>query len=149
VGDGPQKALVERLVEQYGLQEMVELPGAVFQEHLKPYLERADVFVLPCITASNGDMDGIPVSLMEAMAMEIATVSTYVSGIPELIKDGESGLLVKEKDPEALADALQTLLKDEEKRATLGKNGRRKVVEEFDIHKSAARLAEIVERYVG
>jgi colanic acid/amylovoran biosynthesis glycosyltransferase len=148
VGDGPQKPLVEKLVEQYDLQAAFELPGAVFQEHLKAYLIRADVFVLPCITTSSGDMDGIPVSLMEAMAMEIATVSTYVSGIPELIEDGESGLLVREQDPEALADALQRLLGDEELRTRLGKNGRRKVVEEFNIHKSAADLAEIFERYL-
>jgi colanic acid/amylovoran biosynthesis glycosyltransferase len=148
VGDGPQKALVEKLVEQYHLQTAFELPGAVFQEHLKAYLNRADVFVLPCITASSGDVDGIPVSLMEAMAMEIATVSTYVSGIPELIEDGESGLLVRERDPEALADALQRLLGDKELRTRLGKNGRRKVVEEFNIHKSAADLAGIFERYL-
>jgi len=148
VGDGPQKALVEQLVEQYALQEVVELAGVVFQEHLKEYLNRADVFVLPCMIASNGDMDGIPVSLMEAMAMEIATVSTYVSGIPELIEDGQSGLLVKEKDAEALADALQRLLEDDELRTRLGKNGRQKVMEEFNIDKSAAQLATLFERYL-
>jgi colanic acid/amylovoran biosynthesis glycosyltransferase len=148
VGDGPQRALVEQLVEQYALQEVVELTGVVFQEHLKEYLNRADVFVLPCVTASNGDIDGIPVVLMEAMAMEIATVSTYVSGIPELMEDGQSGLLVKEKDPVALADAMQHLLADSELRIKLGKSGRQKIIEEFNIDKNVAQLATLFERYL-
>jgi len=140
---------VEQLVEQYALQEAIELTGAVPQEHLKEYLSRADVFVLPCITASNGDMDGIPVSLMEAMAIEIPTVSTYVSGIPELIEDGQNGLLVSEKDEVALANALQRLLEDEVLRTKLGKDGRQKVMHEFNIHKNAAQLATLFERYVS
>jgi colanic acid/amylovoran biosynthesis glycosyltransferase len=149
VGDGPQRALVEQLVERYALQGVIELKGAVLQEHLKDYLNRADVFVLACVTTSNGDMDGIPVSLMEAMAMEIPTVSTYVSGIPELIEDGQSGLLVGEKDGVALADALQRLLEDEALRIKLGKNGRQKIIHEFDIHKNAAQLVTLFERYLS
>lgn len=149
VGDGPQRTLVEQLVEQYALQEAVELTGVVFQENLKEYLNKADVFVLPCITASNGDMDGIPVVLMEAMAMEIATVSTYVSGIPELIEDGVNGLLVQEKDAVALADTLQRLLEDDELRLRLGKNGRQKVMREFDIDKTTAQLTSLFEKYLS
>jgi glycosyltransferase involved in cell wall biosynthesis len=149
VGDGPQRTLVEQLVEQYALQEAIELTGVVFQENLKEYLNQADVFVLPCITASNGDMDGIPVVLMEAMAMEIATVSTYVSGIPELIEDGVNGLLVQEKDAVALADTLQRLLEDDELRLRLGKNGRQKVIREFDIDKTTAQLTTLFEKYLS
>jgi colanic acid/amylovoran biosynthesis glycosyltransferase len=148
VGDGPQRALVEQLVEQYALQSTVELVGTVFQEELKAYFNQADIFALPCLTASNGDMDGIPVALMEAMAMEIANVSTFVSGIPELIEDQRSGLLVKEKDAVALAGALQRLLEDEALRRRLGKNGRQKVLDEFDIDQNAAQLANLFERYL-
>jgi len=148
VGDGPQRILVEQLVEQYALQEYVELTGVVFQENLKKYLDQAGIFVLPCITASNGDMDGIPVVLMEAMAMEIATVSTYVSGIPELIEDGRNGLLVDEKNPVALADAMQRLLADSELRMKLGKSARQKIAEEFNINRSTAQLATLFERYL-
>jgi len=148
IGDGLQMGLVKQLVEQYDLQEVVELPGVVYQENLKEYLRQADVFVLPCVTASDGDMDGVPVSLMEAMSMEIATVSTYVSGIPELIEDNVSGLLVPEKDPVALADALQRLFEDNALRLRLGKNGRQKVVQEFDIDKSTAKLADLFEQYL-
>jgi colanic acid/amylovoran biosynthesis glycosyltransferase len=148
IGGGEQKLLLERLVKQYALEEHVELVGAAPQEVVKGYLERADLFVLPCITASNGDMDGIPVSLMEAMAMEIPTVSTYVSGIPELIQDGDTGLLVEEKDEAALADALQRVLEDQALRTRLGKNGRRQVVQEFNIHTNAAQLATLFRRYL-
>ncbi len=148
IGDGPQKMLVEQLVERHALQKVIELTGAVFQERLKEYLEQADVFVLPCVTASNNDVDGVPVSLMEAMAMEIATVSTRVSGIPELIQDNVSGLLVPEQDAEALADALQRLLEDDELCLRLGKAGRQKVLREFNIDKSTAQLAVLFERYL-
>jgi glycosyltransferase involved in cell wall biosynthesis len=149
VGDGPQRAFAEKLVEQYGLQGVIELKQAMPQEQVREYLKRTDIFVLPCITASNGDMDGIPVSLMEAMAMEIPTVSTYVSGIPELIKDGQSGLLVREKDHVALADALQRLIEDKDLRMMLGKNGRQRVLQDFNIHKNADQLAALFERYVN
>jgi glycosyltransferase involved in cell wall biosynthesis len=148
IGDGPQRGHLQQLVDQYALDEVVELKGMVFQEDLKEYLECADVFVLPCVTAANGDMDGVPVSLMEAMAMEIATVSTCVSGIPELIEDGVSGLLVPEKDAVALANALQKLLEDDELRLRIGKNGRQKVIGEFDINQSTAQLAALFRRYM-
>jgi colanic acid/amylovoran biosynthesis glycosyltransferase len=148
IGDGPQRALVETLVERHALQEVVELKRAMPQEQVREYLKRTDIFVLPCITASDGDMDGIPVSLMEAMAMEIPTVSTFVSGIPELIENGKSGLLVKERDPVALADALQRLIEEKELRVLLGKNGRQRVLQDFDVHKNAHQLATLFERYL-
>jgi colanic acid/amylovoran biosynthesis glycosyltransferase len=147
-GDGPQRPIIEQLIEQYKLHDKVKLVGALFQEQLKDYLNQADIFALPCIVASNGDIDGIPNVLMEAMALEIPVVSTYVSGIPELIENDHYGLLVDEKDEVALAKALQRLLEDEALRSRLGKNGRRKVIDEFNIKHNAAKLAEIFERYV-
>ncbi|PWB49898.1 MAG: colanic acid biosynthesis glycosyltransferase WcaL [Anaerolineales bacterium] len=144
-GDGPQKPIIQRLIDQYGLKEIVDLPGAIFIEQVRDYLNQADIFVLPCIVARNGDMDGIPVALMEAMACEIAVVSTRVSGIPELIQDGESGLLVSEKDAIALADAIQRLIEDKELCLQLGKNGRQKVMREFDVDGNASQLAKLFE----
>jgi len=114
----------------------------------RPLLEQADLFVLPCITARDGDMDGIPVSLMEAMAMEIPVVSTTVSGIPELIENEQSGLLVAEKDVTALADGLQRLLADEARRVRLGKAGRQKIIREFNVHQNADPLAMLFESYL-
>lgn len=148
-GDGPQGSILERLILEYQIQDKVQLVGIVFQEQLSDYLDRSDMFVLPCLTADNGDQDGIPVVLMEAMAMEIPTISTYVSGIPELIEDGQSGLLVREKDAVALADAIQRLLIDDELRRAIGKNGRQKVIQEFNIHENAAQLANLFKKYLN
>ncbi|RLC80054.1 MAG: hypothetical protein DRJ03_10360 [Chloroflexi bacterium] len=148
IGGGPQLATVQTLVARHDLTNCVELTGPLFQEQLKPYLARADVFVLPCITAANGDMDGVPVSLMEAMATEIAVVSTTVSGIPELIQDDENGFLVPEKDSVALANVLRRLIEDPALRIRLGQNGRQKIVQEFDVHKNAEQLTILFERYV-
>ncbi|RME41108.1 MAG: colanic acid biosynthesis glycosyltransferase WcaL, partial [Caldilineae bacterium] len=148
-GDGAQRPLLEEMIARYGLQEQVKLLGVIFQEDLRQYLCRADIFALPCQVAQNGDMDGIPVALMEAMAMELPVVSTRISGIPELVTDGHDGLLVEQKDPVALADALQRLLTDPALRHRLGKRARQKIVQSFDVDKSAARLAQIFHRYLN
>lgn len=142
-GDGPQRALLQQMISQYQLQHQVQLPGTIFQEQLVNHLSQADLFVLPCVTAQNGDRDGIPVSLMEAMAMALPVVSTYVSGIPELIEDGRTGLMVPEKDAEALADAIQRLLEDDVLRAKLGQAGRQKIAADFNLDKTSAQLAEL------
>jgi glycosyltransferase involved in cell wall biosynthesis len=148
-GDGPQRPLLEQLIRNYQLQSKVHLVGVVFQEQLGDYLNRTDIFVLPCVIACNGDRDGVPVALMEAMAMELPSISTYVSGIPELIEDGQSGLLVKEKDAVALADAIQRLIGAPELRLQLGQNARQKIMREFNIHKSGEQLGALFEVYVN
>ncbi|HID07239.1 MAG TPA: glycosyltransferase, partial [Armatimonadetes bacterium] len=113
---------------------------------LRHFLNRANVFVLPCVRDESGDQDGIPVVLMEAMAMELPTVSTTISGIPELIDHGRSGLLTPPGDAVALADALQHLNNDPELRQRFGKAGRETVIKEFNIHKSADQMAVLFEK---
>jgi colanic acid/amylovoran biosynthesis glycosyltransferase len=148
VGDGPQGSLLQQMIEEDGLSDRVNLVGVVFQENLKNYLNRADIFALPCIVASDQDRDGLPNTLIESMAMGIPTISTTVSGIPELIAHMETGLLVPPRDEVSLAQAIATLLEDKELRAVLGKGGRSKVVEEFEIEKNAERLFRIFETYL-
>ncbi len=143
-GDGPERDSIERLAARYGLKDSVAMVGRVFQEQAREWLNSTDIFVLPCIKTAHGDMDGIPVVLMEAMACEVPVISTRISGIPELVDDGESGLLVEENDAAALADALQLLIADKDLRLRLGKNGRQKVLREFDVDRSASRLAELL-----
>ncbi len=89
-------------------------------------------------------MDGIPVALMEAMALQKAVVSTALSGIPELIEHGVSGLLVAQRDSHALADALESLLSDAARRQALGRAARARVERDFDLCRSTARLAELI-----
>ena len=106
-------------------------------------MKQADAFVLPCVLAKDGDQDGIPVSLMEAMAYGVPCVSTHVSGVPELIEDGKEGLLVPQKDALALADALEKLARDPDIRAKFAKAGRLKVEREFTLQGLAGKLDEL------
>lgn len=149
VGDGPERPLLEQLIGENSLEACVSLEGVVFQEHLKEYLNRADVFVLPCIVASDGDRDGIPNTLIEAMAMGIPTLSTYVSGIPELIEHERTGMIVPEKDDRALAEALGRLLDDEPLRLKLGRAGRQRIEQEYALDKNVEALKTVFEQYLS
>jgi colanic acid/amylovoran biosynthesis glycosyltransferase len=149
VGGGPQESLLRQLIGENDLASYVSLEGVVFQEHLKEYLNRADVFVLPCVVASDGDRDGIPNTLIEAMAMGIPTISTGVSGIPELIKNERTGLIVPEKDEQALAEALGRLLDDEPLRLKLSQGGRQQVEQDYALDKNVEKLKAIFERYLS
>ena len=149
VGSGPQEDLLQQMIKDDSLSCCVSLEGMAFQENLREYLDRTDVFVLPCVIASDQDMDGIPNTLMEAMAMEIPTISTTISGIPELIEDMKTGLLVPPRDEVSLSKAIATLLDHTELRLALGKAGRTKVIEEFEIKKNADRLLSVFKSCLG
>ncbi len=140
IGQGPEEKMLRQLVQEYGLDDRVHLLGAMPQERVRELLRQADIFVLPCVVASDGDRDGIPVVLIEAMAMGLPVISTSLSGIPELIENGVSGWVVSPQDEEELARAVAILLRDPQQRAKMGAAGRRKVLEEFNIERSAAQL---------
>lgn len=141
VGDGPQRTYLECLIEQYNLHDTVKLAGVIFQEKLQDYYRAADILVLPSIIASDGDRDGIPVALIEAMAIGRPVVSTQVSGIPELVEHGQTGLLVPPGDAEALAEALLTLIRDESLRQQMGRASREKVIRQFSLNDNIAQVA--------
>ena len=105
----------------------------------------ATLFALPCIVTDNGDRDGIPNVLVEAMRLGLPVVSTRVSGIPELIIDGDTGLLVPPRDTRALTDALARLLDDPHLRGRLAAGAARHVLHEFDLVGNAARLRELLD----
>lgn len=142
-GMGSEYDELSKLIQQCRLTNIVFLKGPAYQEEIKKILISGNVFVLPCIRAENGDMDGIPVALMEAMAMEVPVISTNISGIPELIENNVSGLLVAPNNAEELAKAILLLIENEGLRKTLGRNGRKKVVEMFDIKKNIDKLENI------
>jgi glycosyltransferase involved in cell wall biosynthesis len=143
-GEGPERAALQASVLALGLQDQVELPGALPQERVRAALDEAVVFALPCEIAADGSRDGIPVALMEAMAVGCPVVSCPVSGVPELIRDGEHGLLVPPHDPQALAIALRRLLGDAALRRHLAAAARLRIEQEFDARKEARKLHRLM-----
>ena len=138
VGEGPLLAELRQQATALGLAEL-EFTGPRQQAEVRSLMEKADVFVLPCVVAPDGDMDGIPVTLMEAMACGCPVVSTRVSGIPELVIDGETGLLLEPADAPALAKAIARLNGDPDLVVRLSRGGRDWVDREFDGATSARR----------
>lgn len=133
VGDGPLRIDLEDQIRKLSLEGVVELCGAIPHERVIEKYSQAAIFVLPAVTSSDGDRDGIPNVILEALAMQLPVVSTDHSGIPEVIVDGENGLLVESKDVNALTAALRRLIEQPELRQHLGKNGRETVLEKFDL----------------
>jgi glycosyltransferase involved in cell wall biosynthesis len=145
IGDGPERKALEQLVGQLRLDDHIKLLGARANDQLLPFLSQASVFLMPCRISHKGDRDGIPVAMMEAMACEIPIVSTKISGIPELVKDGITGYLVPEKDVDSVARVLEELLGDTSKIERFGKEGRQHVLDNFCITKTAAKLRKLIE----
>lgn len=139
-GMGADSDRVRALIGELQLDDVVTLSQAVTQEELTRIYQQATIFALPCQVLDNGDRDGIPNVLVEAMATEMPVVSTAVSAIPELIEDGVTGLLAPQKDAAALAAAIEELLNDAELRRRLGKAARRKVCQLFDAGNNIAGL---------
>lgn len=140
VGDGPLFAELESVIAGYGLQEYVHLVGALPHEEVQSLLDWGSVFVLPCVVAEDGDRDGMPLVLAEAMAMQIPVISTELVGIPELVRPG-AGFLVPPRDAEVLADALRQMNEiGEAKRRAMGQRGRDIVAADFDLEKGVGEL---------
>ncbi len=143
VGEGPQRPFLEQTIRQLALTESVELFGAATHEQVINMYQQAAIVTLPCIITTNGDRDGIPNALMEALYMRIPVVSTAVSGIPELVSEERNGLLVPPQDTSALAAALARLLDDGALRSRLGQAGRQTIIERFDVAKNAHCLIDL------
>ena len=143
VGEGPEREPIVRRARELGVAERVRLLGPLPWEEVRARLGRAGVFALPSIRLPSGRMEGIPVALMEAMASGVPVVSTRLSGVPELVRDGETGLLVEPGDPAGLARAMATLLDDDELAARLALNARKLVERSFSLTHEAERLGDL------
>jgi len=143
VGGGPLK---EELVGQAAsLGVEAEFTGAVDNRRIMRFYQEADLFVMPSVTCADGHKDGIPVVLMEAMACGVPVISTTLSGIPELVDNGTSGILVPEKDPRALSRAIARVLDDAAMTRKFSVEGRKKVVDQFEIRDVARQLMDLFE----
>jgi glycosyltransferase involved in cell wall biosynthesis len=143
VGSGPDEAALRRQVAAGGLEERVLLDGRRTTDEVAELLQRVDVLVAPSVPTSEGKREGIPVVLIEAMSSAVPVIASDLSGIPELVEDGRSGLLVPAGDVRRLAGALRRLAEDPALAAQLGAAGRAVVEADFDVHRSAERLVEL------
>lgn len=143
VGDGSLRDELERRVERHGLSDQIRLVGRLPQHEVVELLETAHVLLAPSVTASNGDQEGIPNVLKEAMAMGMPVVSTWHSGIPELVEDGVSGYLVPERDVPALADRIATLIDMPDAWPAMGIAGRQRVERDYDVERLNQELVEL------
>lgn len=141
----PHAEMVRARIHEAGLDEIVTLQHAVPQEELRTIYQRSSLFVLPCVITDDGDRDGIPNVLVEALAMGVPVVSTRISGIPELVEDGVTGRLVAPGDPAALAQAMRDLLENPAERRRLAEAGRARVDELFDASRNVQALQRLLE----
>ncbi|MGX9255737.1 glycosyltransferase [Pantoea ananatis] len=148
IGNGDQDRMMRDFIAREEMDDCVTMPGFKPQEEIRQALNQADIFLLPSKTAADGDMEGIPVALMEAMAVGLPVVSTFHSGIPELIENDVSGWLVKEDDAEALAETLLKLSEGAVDVAPVVAAARHKVETEFNQHIAYRELAQILEQMV-
>lgn len=145
VGNGPHKYELEERIEKYGLHKHVFLHGHIDynNQRLYRFYEDADIFTLPSITAASFDKEGIPGTIVEAMAGRLPIISTFHAGIPYVIENGKEGLLVREKDVEGLAVSLYKLMKDPELRARLGTAAQARAIKELDLKIGTGNLEKI------
>lgn len=143
VGGGEEEANLAAQIGASGLEGTVQLLGPRPQGEVIALMREAAVIACPCVVGRDGNRDGLPTVLIEAMALGTPCVATDVTGIPELVRDGQTGLCVPEGDPEALARALSRLLDDAELRWALSEAGRSLVEECFDLKVNSARLRTV------
>lgn len=147
IGDGPERENVEQLARDESVP--VEFLGSQPPAVVKEWMNRARVFSVASHRAANGDSEALGLVFLEAQAMELPVASFHHGGIPEAVRNGETGYLVEEGDSEALADSISRLLGDSELRRRLGRLGRRHVIENFDRSASTRALESIYDEVVG
>lgn len=143
VGAGPLEAELSAQIEELALGDRVALIGARPQGDVRTLMQQAAVFVAPCVIGADGNRDGLPTVLLEAMALGTPCIATDVTGIPEVLHDGETGLMVPQHDPVAVADAIERLLDDPELGLRLAALARRRIERDFDLAENAARVRAI------
>lgn len=143
VGDGPLEAPLRAQVHRLSLGGEVELAGLRTQDEVRRLIRGAACVAAPCVVGDDGDMDGLPTVILETMALGTPCVATDVTGIPEVLRDGETGIRVPQRAPIALADGLERLLANPASGVSLAERARALMVQEFDIHRNTARLREV------
>jgi colanic acid/amylovoran biosynthesis glycosyltransferase len=145
-GDGPELPALRAQCERLGVADLVDFLGPLDNASVRRELLAADAAVLPCVLAADGERDGIPIFLCEAMALGVPVVTTPVSGIPELVRDGDTGFLARPGDVATLVDALARALGPREPARAVGDRGRAAVHAQLDVDRLSAQLVAEIER---
>ncbi len=143
IGEGDDRLELERLRKTLGIEAQTRLLGTLAHDDVIQWYKKSDLFILGCRIASNGDRDGIPNVMAESMAMKVPVVATRVSGIPELLEQGVTGLMAEPDSPESLADAVQEMLSDRFPRESIAANARKRIEDRFDNRRLIHDLAGI------
>lgn len=146
IGDGEDHALLTELAAELGVQDIVTMTGHRPEAVVREHLARAHAFAMASVVLPNGRTEGVPVALMEALASAVPAVATGVSGVPELVRDGDTGWLVPQRDAAALAGALAEVRRDPQEAARRAARGRQLVIDEFDVAESTRRLRALFAR---
>ncbi|MGN7225917.1 glycosyltransferase [Dietzia maris] len=146
IGDGPLRGELSALAGELGIADRVRFRGSCPESEVAAARAAADLFVLPSVVAADGQMEGLPVALMESLASGVPTVSTRLSGIGEIVVDGHTGLLCEPGDPADLARAVEQLAADPEATLRMSRAGRELVEEQFELRRSAAALLGLLDR---
>ena len=149
VGDGPLRPDLERLVRSLALATRVDFPGFVSQDELRGRFEQAAVFCHPSVTPASGETEGLPFSILEAQAAGLPVVATRHAGLSEGVADGQTGVLVAERDVGGLAGALRSLLGDRERRETMSRAAARLAKEKFDLRRQTVRLESLYDEILS
>ncbi|UCD75513.1 MAG: glycosyltransferase [Phycisphaerales bacterium] len=142
IGDGELAEPLREQIEQSGLTEHVRLLGPRPRGQVIARIRQAAVMVVPSVIAADGNRDGLPTVLLEAMALGTPCIATDVTGIPEIVRDGETGLIVPQHAPQALADRMEALLADPSSAESLAANARKLIERDFDIHRNTAAMRQ-------
>jgi colanic acid/amylovoran biosynthesis glycosyltransferase len=143
LGDGPRRKHLQRLVCEHGLSRYVDFLGWLPEEDVRRYLWEATVAIVPSIVASDGDQDGIPNVVLEACASGTPLIASRLPGVVEVIDDQINGLLVEPGDSDALANAIERILRDESLRHHLSGNARDRIGADFDVRKNVQRVGQL------
>ena len=149
VGGGELESDLQEQIRKLDLSEHVKLCGPMSQSDVKQKIRQARLLAAPCVHAENDDRDGLPTILLEAMALGTPCISTPVTGIPEVLRSGETGLMVAERDAVSLADACERLLTDQHLCSEFARNGRRLIEDQFDIDKNTKEIRTFFSSVAG
>jgi colanic acid/amylovoran biosynthesis glycosyltransferase len=147
-GEGPRGFQLKRLAASLGIADRVSFPGFVPYDEVSRLIAASDVLVMPSVVHSSGDRDGIPTVIMECLMHRVPVIATDVSGIAEVIEDAVTGLLIPEKKPEAIAEAVLKMVGDREAALAMAERGRAKVLELFDPERNHRRVLELYQALV-